>query len=81
MGDEEKSSDAATSYRNCEGETVTDFENLKSSYIQTIQLAIVGGVSHDEAKRGNELLSHFCKQLIQCTGHRIRRKWAAKLIW
>lgn len=47
---------------------MTDFENLKSSYIQTIQLAIVGGVSHDEAKRGNELLSHFCKQLIQCSG-------------
>lgn len=49
---------------------MTDFENLKSSYIQTIQLAIVGGVSHDEAKRGNELLSHFCKQLIQCSGCR-----------
>ena len=48
---------------------MTDFENLKSSYIQTIQLAIVGGVSHDEAKRGNELLSHFCKQLIQCSGY------------
>ena len=70
MGDEEKSSDAATSYRNCAGETVTDFEKLKNSYVQTIQLAIVGGVSHDEAKRVNELLSHFCKQLIQCSGCR-----------
>lgn len=47
---------------------MTDFEKLKNSYVQTIRLAIVGGVSHDEAKRGNELLSHFCKQLIQCSG-------------
>lgn len=47
---------------------MTNFENLKNSYIQTIQLSLVGGVSHDEAKQGNELLYHFCKQLIQCSG-------------
>lgn len=49
---------------------MTDFENLKNSYIQTIQLALLGGVSCDELKRANELLSHFCKQLIQCSGCR-----------
>lgn len=49
---------------------MTDFENLKNSYIQTMQLAFVGGVSHDEAKRGNELLSRLCKQLIQRSGYR-----------
>ena len=64
---EEKGSDAITSYWNREGETVTDFEKLKNSYVQTIQLAIVSGVSHDEAKQGNELLFRFCKQLIQCS--------------
>lgn len=47
---------------------MTDFENQKNSYIQTIQLALVGGVSHDAVKQGNELLSYFCKQLIQCSG-------------
>ncbi len=36
-------------------------------HIQTIQLALAGGVSHDEAKHANELLSQFCKQLIQCS--------------
>ncbi len=46
---------------------MTDFENLKNSYIQTIQLALAGSVSHDEAKHANELLSQFCKQLIQCS--------------
>lgn len=46
---------------------MTDFENLKNSYIQTIQLALVSGVSHDEAKHANELIAHFCKQLIQCS--------------
>lgn len=46
---------------------MTDFENLKNSYIQTMQLALVGGVSLHEAKRGNELLAHFCKKLIRCS--------------
>ncbi len=49
---------------------MTNFENLKNSYIQTIQLALLGGVSCDEVKRANELISHFCKQLIQCSGYR-----------
>lgn len=46
---------------------MTDFENLKNSYTQTIQLGLTVGVSHDELKHANELLSHFCKQLIQCS--------------
>lgn len=49
---------------------MTDFENLKSSYIQTIQLALLGGVSCDEVKHANELISHFCKQLIRRSGYR-----------
>ncbi|MGI6070781.1 MAG: hypothetical protein ACOYBE_10175 [Blautia sp.] len=47
---------------------MTNLENLKNSYIQTVQLALVGGVSHDEAKQANALIPHFCKQLIQCSG-------------
>ena len=49
---------------------MTDFENLKNSYIQTIELALLGGVSCDEVKHANELISHFCKQLIRCSGYR-----------
>jgi len=48
---------------------MSDFENLKNSYIQTIQLTLMGGVSHDEAKHANELISYFCKQLIQCSSY------------
>ena len=49
---------------------MTNFENLKNSYIQTIQFSLLGGASRDEVKHANELISHFCKQLIQCSGYR-----------
>lgn len=53
---------------------MTDFENLKNSYIQTIQFALVSGVSRDETKHANEVISHFCKQLIQCSSYQPQDK-------
>jgi len=46
-----------------------DFENLKNSCIHAMQLALAGGVSRDDAKHANALISYFCKQLIQCSSY------------
>ena len=48
---------------------MTNFENLKNSYIQTIQFSLLGGASRDEVKHANELISHFCKQFIRCSNY------------
>ena len=43
---------------------MTNFENFKRSYSSSIQLALLLGIGYEEAKRGNELLDHFCKTCI-----------------
>lgn len=41
-----------------------DFEYLKNSYISAIHVGILGRLDTTSLKYGNEMLSHFCKQLI-----------------
>lgn len=43
---------------------MTDFEYLKNSYISAMHVGIWGRVDTNLLKYGNEILSHFCKQLI-----------------
>lgn len=40
------------------------FKDLKSAYISTIQFGMLHGANYDNAKRGNELLNHFCKGMV-----------------
>lgn len=44
---------------------MTEFENLKASYAATIQFSLATNVGYLEAKRGNEFLHEFCKQLVE----------------
>ena len=44
---------------------MTEYENLKRSYIATIQFGLSANVKYDEVKHGNDLLHKFCEQLIE----------------
>ena len=48
---------------------MNEFDNLKNSYIATIQLALAMNVNYNEAKHGNELLHKFCENYIDNTYH------------
>ena len=41
-----------------------DFENLKRSYVSSIQFGLLVGIGYENAKRGNELLNISCKNCI-----------------
>lgn len=43
---------------------MTEFENLKSSYISVVQWGLTAKVGHHESKQGNEVLHKFCESLI-----------------
>lgn len=43
---------------------MTEFENLKNSYISAMNVGILGRLDTASLKYGNEILSYFCKQLI-----------------
>ena len=43
---------------------MNEFDNLKNSYIATIQLALAMNVNYSEAKHGNELLHKFCENYM-----------------
>ena len=47
---------------------MNEFDNLKNSYIATIQLALAMNVNYNEVKHGNELLHKFCENYIDNTG-------------
>ena len=44
---------------------MTDYENLKKSYITAMQLGLQFCGSYDEAKRGNDILHQFCKTFVE----------------
>ena len=44
---------------------MTEYENLKRSYIATIQFGLSANVKYDEVKHGNDVLHRFCEQLIE----------------
>lgn len=41
-----------------------DYINLKNSYISAIQAGLMLKADYEEAKRGNEILHHFCESCI-----------------
>lgn len=41
-----------------------DYYNLKSSYIAAVQMGLLLNASHEEAKRGNDLLHKFCENCV-----------------
>lgn len=43
---------------------MTEFDNLKSSYISAIQCGLAMGAGYNEAKHGNDILHKFCENLI-----------------
>ncbi len=44
---------------------MTDYENLKKSYIAAMQLGLQFCGNYDEAKRGNDILHQFCKTFVE----------------
>ena len=44
---------------------MTDYENLKKSYITAMQLGLQSCGNYDEAKRGNDILHQFCKTFVE----------------
>ncbi len=43
---------------------MTEFENLKSSYISAIQYGLGVGAGYNQAKYGNDVLHKFCEKII-----------------
>lgn len=44
---------------------MTEFENLKNTYISIVQLGLAVNVSYQESKQGNNLLHKFCENLVE----------------
>ena len=44
---------------------MTEFDNLKRSYIAVIQLSMAMKKPCEEVKRGNDILHRFCEKLIE----------------
>ena len=43
---------------------MTEFDNLKRSYISAIQWGLTARVGYNESKQGNEVLHKFCENFI-----------------
>ena len=43
---------------------MTEFDDLKSSYIYTMHCGFALGAEYNEAKHGNDILHKFCENLI-----------------
>lgn len=41
-----------------------DYQNLKNSYITALHMGIALNASHEEAKRGNDILHKFCENCV-----------------
>ena len=41
-----------------------DYQNLKNSYIATIQMGMMLNAGYEEAKRGNDILHKFCENCV-----------------
>ncbi len=44
---------------------MTEFNNLKRSYITVIQLSLGLNTPCEEVKRGNDILHRFCENLVE----------------
>ncbi len=63
---------------------MTEFENLKNSYVSAIQYGLIAKANYHEARRGNELLHQFCEHLVDnsnyCEADKSAIKQELKLI-
>ena len=41
-----------------------DYQNLKNSYIASIQMGMILNAKYEEVKQGNDLLHRFCENCI-----------------
>lgn len=41
-----------------------EFNNLKNSYIATVQWGLIAKIGYQESKRGNDILHKFCENFI-----------------
>lgn len=55
-----------------------DYNNLKNSYIATIQMGIMLNTSYQEARHGNEVVHGFCKHCIEHSDYSENDKQAMK---
>lgn len=57
---------------NVEGEreiVMIEFERLKSSYYETVQIALLASTSGNEAKNGNQLIHSLCNALVDSSNY------------
>ena len=57
---------------------MTEFDNLKSSYVVAIQFGLAANVGYQSSKHGNEMLHEFCKQLVGNSNYQDSEKMAMK---
>lgn len=55
-----------------------EFDNLKNSYIATVQWGLAAKVGYQESKRGNGILHKFCENLIDSSNYSDDDKKAMK---
>lgn len=56
-----------------------DFDCLKRSYVSSIQFGLLVGIGYEDAKKGNELLNHVCKNYVDSGYYSKQDKKAMKL--
>ena len=57
---------------------MTEFDNLKNTYISVIQWGLNSKVGYIECKRGNDILHKFCDKLIENCNYSTTEKEAMK---
>lgn len=55
-----------------------DYIDLKNSYISAIQAGLMMNADYEEAKRGNDILHHFCKKCIDNSNYSEQDKQSMK---
>lgn len=48
---------------------MTEFDNLKRSYVAVIQFSMAMNTPREEVKHGNDILHKFCEKLIENSGY------------
>ncbi len=57
---------------------MTEFDNLKNSYITTVQCAMAMGAGCQQAKHGNDVLHRLCEILVDHSNYSDADKQAMK---
>ena len=57
---------------------MTEFDNLKNSYITAVHWGFAATVSYYESKRGNDILHIFCENFVENSNYSNSAKIAMK---